>query len=422
MMSWSRWFTAGLALLWLGCFPLRSDIEIDTDRLRAACAPDAEIAWVDLIEPRDGLRHVVPVGLVEVRGRAGAGAPTGMDLVLLIDRSVSTFALAGVDVDHDGVLGRKVPIEHEDGSAESGVVGRYREDGGGLLVHATDEDDTIFGAELRAAEGLLDRLDPTTTRVGMVAFGGRAKLKAKLQFPSDELKERFTGLRPLPQSGGTNFDAAIRRGIQALAAAQPTSAETRHCVLMLLSDGAPTQPEPELRAEARAYAAARLARDANVRIYSIAVGEETRVHLDIFEHLAELTRAEVVHFATPEEIMTFLPILNLTSLEEVSIWNVTTGQRARAMRMFPDGSFDAYVPLAPGKNLLRVAARALGGSLGVVERTVYFEKRLPRTDEEAQRLKEFQEKLRARTIEAEITNRLHNKRKLSREVTIEIEN
>jgi hypothetical protein len=362
------------------------------------------------------------VGLIEVQGRAGAGAPNRIDVVVLVDRSKSTFALAGVDVDGDGIVGEATERVAPDGRRGSAKVGETHDDGGGILVNATDPADTIVRAELVAAQGLLERLDPMTTRMGLVAFAGSAKIKMPLEMPSEDLRRRLDKFELLPQSGGTNFHAAILRGLEVLRGAPTLEEQTRHCVMLLLSDGVPNEPAPLLKAEAEAIAAARLAAKANTRIYSIALGSESRINLGVFQHLARISEGQVLHFVKPGDVMTYLPHINLTRLESVSIENVTTGESARAMRMFPDGSFDAYAPLAPGENVIRVTARALGGASMVVERRVIYQNRDPRTPREVQLLQEFLDDVRARTVEVGIVSRLKaNQGRLRRDLRIEQE-
>jgi hypothetical protein len=98
--------------------------------------------------------------------------------------------------------------------------------------------------------------------------------------------------------------------------------------------------------------------------------------------------------------VTALRELALVDVARVSITNATTGAPARAVRLFPDGSFDALLGLAPGENLVRVEAFASDGS------GVFRERRIERRDgaaegAEAARGQELLRKLRERTAEME---------------------
>ena len=50
--------------------------------------------------------------------------------------------------------------------------------------------------------------------------------------------------------------------------------------------------------------------------------------------------------------------------------NETTGAAARALRSFPDGSFDAFVPLAPGSNRIAVRVTTTDGGRAEDRRSV----------------------------------------------------
>jgi hypothetical protein len=113
--------------------------------------------------------------------------------------------------------------------------------------------------------------------------------------------------------------------------------------------------------------------------------------------------------------------LNLVDVARVAIRNETTGAPARAVRLFPDGSFDALLTLAEGENVLRVEAYASDGT------GVYVERRIERlagaadTEEEA-RGRELLAKLRQRTAEMEAWAEVERRRQEQRQsVTIEPE-
>jgi hypothetical protein len=65
--------------------------------------------------------------------------------------------------------------------------------------------------------------------------------------------------------------------------------------------------------------------------------------------------------------------LDLVGMAEVSVVNETTGMEARALRVFPDGTFDGFVELAKGRNRLRFAAQDVDDSVHGVERWVTYE-------------------------------------------------
>src|SRR5262245_15786411 len=75
-----------------------SDARLDAYR------PETE-TWLELATPADGTRLEAVVPLVDVRGRAGAGAHGPQDVVLAIDTSGSVFQASGIDLDGDGIVG-----------------------------------------------------------------------------------------------------------------------------------------------------------------------------------------------------------------------------------------------------------------------------------------------------------------------------
>jgi len=103
----------------------------------------------------------------------------------------------------------------------------------------------------------------------------------------------------------------------------------------------------------------------------------------------------------------------------VVIRNATTGAPARALRLFPDGSFDALVSLTEGQNVLRIEAFASDASGAYLERTV---DRLPGSaaGDEAAQGRELLSKLRQRTAEMEAWAEVEQRRQEQRRsLTIE---
>ena len=88
-------------------------------------------------------------------------------------------------------------------------------------------------------------------------------------------------------------------------------------------------------------------------------------------------------------------------LAELEIRNQTTGRLARAQRIFPDGSFDAFLGLVPGRNELELVGTGGDGRLSRARRTVTFERVGSETETEAERRKAARMlvKLRHRTAE-----------------------
>ncbi|MDX1650550.1 MAG: hypothetical protein R3263_11925, partial [Myxococcota bacterium] len=111
---------------------------------------------------------------LEVRGHGGTRRGSGHDVILALDLSESTLEDTGVDLDGDGPTGGTDPallawLENQRG--EDDLVRRFRRQ---------DFEDTVLAAELAAAEALVERLDPSRFRVGLVVFSDEARVVAPL--------------------------------------------------------------------------------------------------------------------------------------------------------------------------------------------------------------------------------------------------
>lgn len=352
------------------------DLSSDSPRLQLEVEAPADAVVI---------RQIVP--LVEVRGRGGLGVATAHDVVVAIDSSSSTLRATSRDIDGDGIVGEPRRPDHDHPRRWT-----------------TDFDDTIFRAEIAAAERLVQRLDPKTTRVGLVTFSNRSRLRTPVGRP-DRVLASLASVRTPKPTAGTSIARGIERSLEAMDAAPQTANEdARGKTILLLSDGAPTLPTPE-KAEALTLEAAEAARRAGVRIHAFALGEEAIRETDVYRQIAERTCGTFVPVESPGEVMHYLPYVALTGLEGVRISNLTTDTPGEAIRVFPDGSFDGYVRLVPGENRIEVRAGIAGDREARATRTVFFvapESPSPADLEAAEALRGD---LRLRTIETELAVR-----------------
>jgi hypothetical protein len=313
--------------------------------------------------------------LLEMRGQAGARPARGQDVVIAIDLSDSTTASSGHDLDGDGPEGRTSPerlaaISRAAG-ADAAVVKPLAE---------LDLEDSVLFAELLAAEALIDRLDPRTFRVGIVAFSDDARVVAPLGSRPAALRKAIDSLRRdfWRDLRGTNFGAALSVSLGELRpAAEGTAAgaaapPARDRTILLLSDGAPTRPVHGSRAQQASIEAAQDAALAGVRVYTFAIGSEAEEALDVYRAMAATSGGRFERIERPADAIARLRRVDLADLAELRIENLTNGQPARAVRTFPDGRFDAFVPLERGRNELRVTAVSEGGSRTSLERFVTY--------------------------------------------------
>jgi hypothetical protein len=371
----------------------------------AAGAQPAVFA-VQVDEPVVGATVRAP--LVEVRGQAGSSRARGHDLVVVLDLSESVLHDTGVDLDGDGPEGRTDPdflrgLEAQPG-ARPGALQTLRE--------RRDFEDTLLAAELEAAEALIERLEPPRFRTGLVVFSDDARVVAPVGSPPARLREALADVRDGFQRElrGTNFAAALETARAALVPDLADPPTDRELGIVFLSDGAPTLPVHGTRARDAAVEAAAVAGLAGIRLHAFALGPDGVQALDVLEEMAALTGGRVEQVARPAETAARLRRLDLAGVAEVAIENETTGEPARAVRLFPDGSFDGFVELAPGANRLRIGARSRGGEraearLEVVRRDE------PATGDEAARLRALLDELRRRTAEMAAWARMEERRR-----------
>jgi hypothetical protein len=346
--------------------------------LAAPAAGRAEAPWLVVDEPA-ALEATVAEDLVEVRGHGGGRRGAGHDVVIVIDVSESTLEDSGIDLDGDGPEGRSDPelvrwLENELG-ADAGLVRRFRDQ--------QDFDDTVLAAELEAAEALIARLDPGRFQVGVVVFAENAHTIAPLGSTREALAQVLRDVRfEFHQYlGGTNFAAAVERAHAMLKPDVWAPPGERLRSIVFLSDGAPTRPVRGDRAERYALDAARAAGRDGIRLYAFAIGPEAEAGLAVMQRMAVWTSGRLETVSQPAQIVSRLRRVDLVDLSEITVANATTGAPARALRIFPDGHFDAFVSLATGHNTIRFEARGRDGSVHRVERTLVY---VPRTRSAAQ--------------------------------------
>ena len=359
-------------------------------------APSAygEAIWADLESPRQ--RQIVrePVGLVEVRGWAGTGQRGSHDVVIVLDRTASTFEPSGADVDGDGKIGQTVRI----------AMG-----GGRSLEVVSDPDDTIASAQLIAARRLIERLDPDSTRMGLITFDRTERVLARIGTPTSDLLHALDAVPSRPGPGGTYFYGAIIAAIKVFEQA-PGNGENRHRSIIFLSDGLPNRPAPPTSAAKAAVRASQHAANSKIRIYSFALGPEVASRPKVFLDMAKANGGELLIIEDPGGIVDFVPHMSLTKLAGVRIDNLSTSQSARAIRLFPDGTFDGYISLNPGENLLRITVSGEAGGTRTIDRRVTFEKIGSDSVEAQERMAELLRELRVRTLETVLAQEARRKR------------
>jgi hypothetical protein len=399
----------------------------------------AGVSRADPGEPPVRVQIQSPAGNEVVRGRfdlapfagmASAGErPTDFDVMLVIDVSASTRYPSGVDVDGDGVLGRREPP----------LVRGLPE------VECSDPGDSVLAAELAAARALIEELDPQRIWLGVISFSGLADPSgesAKASSVKDAtLQQALTGDYSLVRAaldriaaagshGGTDMAHGVRLATLELtgragAASQPRPGARK--VMLFLTDGKPSLPygsqeldDPE-DIEAAA-AAARLAAEAGIAINVYGLGAEANDYPIAPREMTRATGGVYKPVALPGDIVAVFSGVSFANVESVVAVNLTIGEMAEVydIRLRPDGSFQGFVPVQPGKNRVRVSAFSSAGERGSAEFTIDFRRAELSTTEKEAELARVRERTRAILIESErVKQEAYRQRERNRSLQIE---
>jgi hypothetical protein len=394
----------------------------------AVAAPSARAIppALQIESPLPGAETRLP--LVEVKGNAGSAAGADWDLVIVLDLSESTLHPSGLDLDGDGPEGRSDPALlatfRPTGFAGPGLLKRLRDE--------IDFEDTILAAELEAAAALVQRLAGGRFRTALVGFSDRAHVLAPLGSPPAVLNGALDRLKLMlgEHLRGTHYRAAIGTATSVLVPDGDGDGDSgsgarrlppdRQRAIVFLSDGAPSLPVFWGDGGRRpALEAAREAGIHGVRIFAFAFGTEAAEATEVLTQIAEWTDGQARHVEHPEQLVSMLRELNLGDVERVTIRNLSTDTPARAVRLFPDGSFDGLVTLQPGANQLRIEAFSRDGARTRVDRAV---RRLPGSADEVEAAqgRQLLDALRQRTAEMEAWAEVERRRQQQRRtLTIE---
>jgi len=326
------------------------------------------------------------VHLTPIRGSASATGdrPADYDVMLVIDVSRSTDLPSGVDVDGDGTFGVNPALELlPEGAYPEGTVN-------------TDPGDSVFEAELRAARSLIQSLDASRVRIGIVSFSGDvdadtgrrlregqqdATLETPLSNDAGAALGALDAIRSRGAHGATNFAAGLRLAItelSGLTGARSAPRPDSKKVILFLTDGMPSLPigrgdETDPGDVDAALTAARLAETAGIKINVYAIGPGALGDPKAATGVAKLTRGVYTPVRNPGDIIAVLQGVSFSNVDDVVVSNLTTGEFSSDVELSPDGSFKGFVPVKEGANRLRVTALASDGSRGSVELDLDFQ-------------------------------------------------
>jgi hypothetical protein len=279
---------------------------------------------------------------------------------VVLDVSDSTKRPSGADINGNGVVGvdsrgRRIPLF-------------------GLLFNSASSDpgDSVLACEVKAAKTLLNQLDSTSTRVGLIRFSGDydnatpdAEIVAPLTRDYDILAAKLDEILKIGPKGETNLVAALQLATlefeRAYLAARSDPVQR---LALVISDGRPTLPF-QLSDRQRNEDTVEAARDASqisARIYPYVAGAQPDLYIDVLKQVAEVSGGKFEKVAQPADLVASFQALDLAQVAEVRVQNLTLGKPASDVLVDPYGTFSGIIPLREGENELEVYARSTSGA------------------------------------------------------------
>jgi len=200
-------------------------------------------------------------------------------------------------------------------------------------------------------------------------------------------------------------------------------------VILFLTDGVPSYPvgRPDVSDPGdleAAVNAARVAQAGGIRIHTFALGTDALTRPKAATEVARVTLGTFTPVLEPGAIVAALQSVNFANVEDVGAVNLTTREVAGDVRLNPDGSFVAFVPVKEGENRVLVNAVASDGS--EVNRELRFTFRKTETQDARMRERELARLRRLnneliRHLEAERIKAERRRQRMQRELEIRAE-
>lgn len=249
---------------------------------------------------------------------------------------------------------------------------------------------TIFELELQAAERLVDALNPSVTRVSVLAFATEAGSATVFSNDYVGVKTALATLRAQgpeeigTSSAATHYQAGMEAARQAFLNTPlvlqdsntngETEVETLKA-LVFLSDGIPTLPvAPGTSQEKGDVEAALTAADAlaqaSIHAFTFAVGmPQATSRLTTLHSIATITGGSYSVLEDPSQVVEGVPEESLVHMGQVLVENELLGVSEAGMTS-PDGFFSLPIPIVAGSQRLLVSALDAEG-LGAITREVW---------------------------------------------------
>ena len=293
---------------------------------------------LDVELPREGEQVRGLSGWVVARGQGGLWESALQDVIIAIDESPSTFLPTGADLDGDGEIGRPPTREPAGAAPRVDRPGRRRDSRG--AAGGARADPPARSADDAGRDPDLRRRHQGARAAGLPRR--RARVARRVRDPRVSQPHESRG-----RAGrGARRVLRVSRGA--------TCAGSGRCCCS--PTGSPPPPRRSWANSKRSRPPRRWARSAfpcRPSPWAATAIENS----DFYRSLAERSGGKFIPLENPADVVNELANIRFTGLEDVRIESSPIGQPGRAVRVFPNGSFDGYVPLAEGKNRITITGR-----------------------------------------------------------------
>lgn len=285
---------------------------VDCERSEGTPPDDTRLTIsIDSPEPGAVLAPMSPCkSRLTVSGRYSvSGPPASYDFYVVIDQSGSTSRDSGADVNGNGIYG--------------------------------EPKDTIYQAEIEAAQQFVRAIDPVASRASVVSFSDVATLEHALSADLASVDATLEVMRNDPLGPATRYVQAMQGVIDEVNLRGDPAARRQRCIF--LSDG--EQSESLAAVDAKSLELAAL----GVTCDTFALGFLTSPGL---ETIAANTGGRFTALATPGDIIALLPSFAANPPASFTGVNATSGEGAAMTADETAGTFSADVSLTPGVNTI----------------------------------------------------------------------
>jgi hypothetical protein len=235
---------------------------------------------------------------------------------------------------------------------------------------------SILAAEIVASRRLLSQLNPETTRVGVITFGGQAWLRQRLTHDFEQVRSALDSIYKRGPDGGTNMVGGIRVATDELLGKGESEKYLDSIkALFFFTDGFPTLPSRDCTSTNADLAtdAARRAGKAGISVHVFALGEEALSQPRAAIGIAGESGGTYTAVTRPADVLAVVDKVSAVGVDSIQVTNETIEQKAVQSRLAVDGFFASAGPVVEGLNRIQVLGRASDGSVAQDTITVHYQ-------------------------------------------------